>query len=98
MLDRLTLDFHRKPSTDLAQGQLTRGRFHFAENCIEFGAPPETFVLTKKTPVRLVKPKEGLLVLFPSYFYHRTIPFEGDEERVSIAFDFVPEFARLESD
>ena len=65
---------------------------------IEFGAPPETFVLTKKTPVRLVKPKEGLLVLFPSYFYHRTIPFEGDEERVSIAFDFVPEFARLESD
>ena len=65
---------------------------------IEFGTPPETFVLTKKTPVRLVKPKEGLLVLFPSYFYHRTIPFEGDEERVSIAFDFVPEFARLESD
>ena len=65
---------------------------------IEFGTPPETFVLTRKTPVRLLKPKEGLLVLFPSYFYHRTIPFEGDEERVSIAFDFVPEFARRESD
>jgi tetratricopeptide (TPR) repeat protein len=65
---------------------------------IEFGTPPETFVLTRKNPVRLLKPKEGLLVLFPSYFYHRTIPFQGDEERVSIAFDFVPEFARLESD
>jgi tetratricopeptide (TPR) repeat protein len=68
------------------------------EGWIEFGTPPEIFVLTKKTPVRLLKPKEGLLVLFPSYFYHRTIPFEGDEERVSIAFDFVPEFARLETD
>ena len=68
------------------------------EGWIEFGTPPEIFVLTKKNPVRLLKPKEGLLVLFPSYFYHRTIPFEGDEERVSIALDFVPEFARLESD
>lgn len=68
------------------------------EGWLEFGTPPETFVLTNKSPVRLVKPTEGLLVLFPSYFYHRTIPFDGDEERVSIAFDFVPEFARLESD
>ena len=68
------------------------------EGWIEFGTPPEIFVLTKKNPVRLLKPKEGLLVLFPSYFYHRTIPFQGDEERVSIAFDFVPEFARRESD
>lgn len=64
------------------------------EGWIEFGTPPETFNLTKRTPARLVKPKEGLLILFPSYFYHRTIPFQGDEERVSIAFDFVPEFSR----
>ena len=62
---------------------------------IEFGTPPENLLLTKKAPVNLIRPKEGLLILFPSYFYHRTIPFEGDEERVSIAFDFVPEFARL---
>lgn len=71
---------------------------HSTDGWIEFGSPPDIFVLKKKSPVRLIKPKEGLLVLFPSYFYHRTIPFEGDEERVSIAFDFVPEFARLELD
>jgi hypothetical protein len=27
------------------------------------------------------------MVLFPSYFYHRTVPFESDEVRISIAFD-----------
>jgi hypothetical protein len=37
-----------------------------------------------------VRPVEGLLVLFPSYLYHRTIPFEGDAPRISVAFDFVP--------
>ena len=37
--------------------------------------------------VRLIKPVEGLMVLFPSYFYHRTLPFESDEVRISIAFD-----------
>lgn len=36
-----------------------------------------------------VQPSEGLLVLFPSYFYHETIPFECSEARVCIAFDVV---------
>ena len=36
---------------------------------------------------RLIKPVEGSMVLFPSYFYHRTVPFEADEVRISIAFD-----------
>ncbi len=30
------------------------------------------------------------MVLFPSYFYHRTIPFESDEQRISIDFDVMP--------
>ena len=37
--------------------------------------------------VRLIKPEEGLLLLFPSYFYHRAVPFESTDVRVSIAFD-----------
>lgn len=36
------------------------------------------------------KPEEGMLVLFPSYFWHHTVPFESDEERISIAFDAIP--------
>jgi hypothetical protein len=42
--------------------------------------------------VQTIRPEEGMLVLFPSYFYHRTIPFESTEERISIAFDAVPRF------
>ena len=30
------------------------------------------------------------MVLFPSYFYHRTVPFTGTDERISIAFDVRP--------
>jgi hypothetical protein len=31
-----------------------------------------------------------MLLLFPSYFYHRTLPFRSAEQRISIAFDVVP--------
>lgn len=58
---------------------------------IEFGRPPDELVLSAEPPVRLVRPEEGLLVLFPSYLYHRTLPFESDQRRISIAFDVIPE-------
>ena len=54
---------------------------------IEFGRAPENFHSTTEPEVRLIKPEEGLMVLFPSYFYHRTVPFESDEVRISLAFD-----------
>ena len=28
--------------------------------------------------------------MFPSYFWHRTIPFTSDTARVSFAFDLLP--------
>lgn len=57
---------------------------------IEFGAPPSSLACEPALPTHRLQPREGLLVLFPSYFYHRTLPYESDEERVSIAFDFTP--------
>ncbi len=39
--------------------------------------------------LRQVQPQPGLLVLFPSHLWHRTIPFVGSEPRISIAFDIV---------
>jgi hypothetical protein len=39
---------------------------------------------------KIVQPEEGLLVLFPSYLFHGTIPFSSDEARTTIAFDVVP--------
>lgn len=39
---------------------------------------------------RLVQPKVGSLVLFPSYFWHGTVPFRSQAERMTVAFDVVP--------
>jgi hypothetical protein len=37
-----------------------------------------------------VQPTPGTLVLFPSYFWHGTIPFNTTDERITVAFDVVP--------
>lgn len=36
------------------------------------------------------RPEPGKLVLFPSYMWHGPVPFEGDQSRLTIAFDVVP--------
>lgn len=43
-------------------------------------------------PEYFIRPKPGLLALFPSYMWHGTVPFAGASEdtRVTIAFDVVP--------
>jgi len=57
---------------------------------LEFGGGPTRFPCRVRRPVRVIEPREGLLVLFPSYFYHRTAPFRAPEPRIAIAFDTVP--------
>jgi uncharacterized protein (TIGR02466 family) len=41
-------------------------------------------------PVRFVQPRSGRLALFPSYMWHGTVPIQGDEPRLTIAFDAIP--------
>lgn len=41
----------------------------------------------KFMPERLVKPEVGKLVLFPSYYWHGTVPFHSDSTRMTVAFD-----------
>jgi tetratricopeptide (TPR) repeat protein len=55
---------------------------------IQFGEPgiPTMPALAAE---HFVKPEPGRLVLFPSYMWHGTVPFGGDEPRLSIAFDLV---------
>ncbi len=45
---------------------------------------------------KYVKPEEGLLVLFPSYFFHETVPIKYNESRICVAFDVVKEQPTLE--
>lgn len=37
-----------------------------------------------------VKPEPGMLVLFPSYMWHGTVPFTGTQNRLSVALDIIP--------
>ncbi len=58
---------------------------------IQFGQPG----MPTQPPLaaeHFVKPQPGLLVLFPSYMWHGTVPFEGPPgaTRLTIAFDVVP--------
>jgi tetratricopeptide (TPR) repeat protein len=39
---------------------------------------------------RAIQPKTGRLILFPSYTWHGTLPFQGETPRTTIAFDALP--------
>jgi len=60
------------------------------EGVLTFGEPSmlTTPVLTAEYSVR---PSVGLLVLFPSYFWHGTVPFRSNQARLTVAFDAVPD-------
>ncbi len=63
---------------------------HTAEGILSFGAPG--MLTTPPLPAELsVRPEVGLLVLFPSYFWHGTLPFHSDQPRLTVAFDAVPD-------
>jgi tetratricopeptide (TPR) repeat protein len=58
---------------------------------IEFGPYPFGGDEEKLRPYRWrVRPEPGLLVLFPSYFAHRTWPTGLPDPRISVAFDVRP--------
>ncbi|APD93423.1 hypothetical protein BM523_05010 [Alteromonas mediterranea] len=59
------------------QGWLMFGRADIANQCFEGDYA--------------VKPKNGTLVLFPSYMWHGTNAFSTNEHRLTVAFDIVPE-------
>jgi tetratricopeptide (TPR) repeat protein len=66
-------------------GAVDRGR----EGWIKFGQPGAP----TRPPLEaehFIKPEPGLLVLFPSYMWHGTVPFSGEETRLTMAFDIVP--------
>lgn len=59
------------------------------EGWIEFGRPP-AFLDLDLDARRAVRPAPGKLVLFPSYFWHGTIPFHDAGSRLTAAFDYQP--------
>lgn len=61
---------------------------HKHEGWIQFGVPPDHLGLDL-SPRRIVEPEPGMLVLFPSYVWHGTIPFRRGD-RLTAAFDYQP--------
>ena len=57
---------------------------------IELGRPPNHIRHGFEPVLQTIRPRPGLLVLFPSYFYHRVLPFTATAERMSVAFDAIP--------
>ena len=60
------------------------------EGWIQFGREYYKIGSDDNPPVFTVKPETGLMVLFPSYFGHCTLPFSSADERMSVAFDVIP--------
>lgn len=56
---------------------------------LTFGVP-EVLLGLDLPPRRVVAPRPGTLVLFPSYFWHGTLPFTSATPRLTVAFDAVP--------
>jgi len=56
---------------------------------IQFGEPPAELELGL-TPRRVLQPRAGRLVLFPSYLWHGTVPYEDRAPRLTVAFDAIP--------
>lgn len=54
---------------------------------IEFGRPFANLPQPPDAALRHVRPRVGTLLLFPSYLFHRTLPYAGTGERISISFD-----------
>ncbi|MGO8917249.1 MAG: tetratricopeptide repeat protein [Stellaceae bacterium] len=63
---------------------------HGEAGWFELGGNPARFPCKTAPETRAIQPREGMMLLFPSYFYHRTVPFSSAEPRVSIAFDAIP--------
>ena len=59
------------------------------KGCLSFGAPPPDWNCKSVLASRMVAPKAGEMVLFPSYLYHRVVPRNGDKDFIYCAFDVV---------
>ena len=55
---------------------------------LRFGALPSHMKI-QSADIRYVTPEEGRLVIFPSFFYHGTIPFKSPKHRVSLGIDAI---------
>ncbi len=64
--------------------------FNHPQGCLQFGKSNLELSDDIDPATRIVTPEIGKLVVFPSYFWHGTIPFFAGSERLTVAFDVRP--------
>jgi tetratricopeptide (TPR) repeat protein len=60
------------------------------DGCLAFGEPGIA-TLPALPAQHVIRPEPGMLVLFPSYFWHGTVPFASEQTRLTVAFDVLPD-------
>lgn len=70
------------PDAVVHSGADRQGWLKFGESNLNLG--------DRDIPEHAERPAVGRLVLFPSYFWHGTMPFTDDGARLTIAFDVIP--------
>lgn len=60
------------------------------DGALEFGEPPPRVAARVQPERRRIAALPGRLVVFPSWYWHRTLPFAQPGERISVAFDVMP--------
>ena len=73
----------------LPEGMADQPRGAPAPGALAFGIPDSALGIDLP-PRRIETPQVGRLVIFPSYFWHGTLPFESAEPRLTVAFDALP--------
>ncbi len=71
------------PEYDAQQKEQKEGWIKFGESALGLGKTD--------TAQRSVQPEPGMLVLFPSYMWHGTIPYTGEADRITAPFDLLPD-------
>jgi uncharacterized protein (TIGR02466 family) len=59
------------------------------DGCIQFGEPNEPYASERNKTRRVIPPKVGVVVLFPSYYWHGVRSFDRNGVRHSVSYDLI---------
>ena len=71
------------PDSITADDPLQRGWLKLGETSLQLDG--------REQIAQSVCPEEGLCVIFPSFIWHGTVPFQGDDARITLPCDIVPD-------
>lgn len=59
------------------------------DGCIQFGEPNAMYTSERNATRRIIEPKVGTVILFPSYYWHGVRKFDRNGVRHSISYDLI---------